>query len=125
MTTLKPLKDSILFIWLDADEFETTTSSGIVLQRTLNTARNRWGKIIAVGPLSTAKVGEYILCDNHVEAYGAKHPDSPQNERNEKRDVWRVRDENVICVTSDYNVTLPLNDSRKHTRVDDWETMNG
>lgn len=125
MTTLRPLKDSILFKWVDADEQEVTLSSGIVLQRTLNVNRNRWGIIIAVGPLSTAKVGEYILCDKAAEAYGAKHPDSPQDQRDSKRDVWRVRDSDVLCVTTHKDVTMPLNDDRKHTRVDDWETLNG
>ena len=124
MTTLRPLKDNILFTWLDGEEDETTTASGIVLTRDLNKERNRWGRIIAVGPHSTARVGEFILCDNHVEPYGAKHPDDKRTDRNEARDVWRVRDENVLCVTDDYNVTMPLNDGRDHTKMKDWETLN-
>ena len=117
MTTLTPLRDSILFVWLDAEESETKTTSGIVLKRDLNKNRNRWGRIIAVGPLSQAKVGEYICPDSHVEAWGAKHPDSNQELRDSASDIWRVRDENVLVLSSDYNDTLPLNDNREHTGV--------
>lgn len=122
-TILKPFKDNILFQWLDGTETETVHSSGIILTRDLRKDRNRWGIIIAVGPLSTAKVGEYILPDSHVEAYGAKHPDAQQDVRNEKTEVWRVRDENVLLVTSDYMSTMPLSDSRVHTKVEKWEDL--
>lgn len=117
MSILKPLKDNILFTWLDAEEDDRTTASGIIISKELSGSKNRWGRIIAVGPLSNAKVGEFILCESEVEAWGAKHPDDPRCNRDPKYDVWRVRDENVIAVTSDYNVTLPIADNRKHTGV--------
>lgn len=121
---LKPLYDSILFTWLDADEVEYVLESGIILQRSLDAHRERWGKVIAVGPLSTAKVGEYILPDRHVEPYGAKHPEASQDVRNSTTDVWRVRDNDVLCVTDDYHMTKPMNSDRKHTKVTDWETLD-
>jgi co-chaperonin GroES (HSP10) len=123
MTTLRTFKDNILFTWVDAQEQEVTLASGIVLQRKLDKNRDRWGVIIAVGPLSTATVGEYILPDSHVEAYGAKHPDSNQDVRDSVSDVWRVRDENVLCVSNDISVTTPFNSDRQHTKVKDWETL--
>lgn len=113
---LKPLKDNILFQWIDDFEQETTLASGIVLQRSLNKERNRWGQIIAVGPLSQAKVGEYILPADHVEAYGAHCEDV-------KEQIWRVRDENVLLLSTDYNHTEPLNDTRSHTDLKKWTDL--
>lgn len=124
MTILKPLSDNILFVWLDSLHKEYTLPSGIILQRTLSKQRQRWGQIIAVGPNSTAKVGEYVLPDSHVEPYGAKHPDIENQElRNETTDIWRIRDENVFCVTSDYTLTQPMNSDYVHTKIQNWETL--
>ena len=98
---LKVVNDNILFVWIDKHEMETVTEGGIILQRTLSRDRNRWGQIVAVGPLSSARVGEYVLPYDAVEPYGCNY---------NGYEIWRTTDEHVLAVTEDINVALPLND---------------
>ena len=104
MTDLKTWGTNILFTWCDEETAEFTTSFGLVIQRKLDKTRPRWGKIIAVGSLSTAVAGEYLLPENVPEPYGAHHEiDSKLVE------VWRTTDERTICVTDDITATYCLN----------------
>lgn len=65
---LNPLKDSILFTFIDnivGGQFVTHTRSGILLtnKNTDDTANNpRWGKVLAIGnTVQDVKVGDFVL----------------------------------------------------------------
>jgi len=100
-TKIKPLGDNIVFYWVDDVEDSYELSSGIVIARTLSKNRDRWGKIVAVGPKSAAEVGQYVLPDKVCEPFGAMW---------EGLEIWRTRDDMVVCVSDDYEVTKTMNE---------------
>lgn len=103
-TTLRALNDNILFTWIDDQEEEFTTSFGLVIQRKTDRSRPRWGRVISVGPLSTAKVGEYILPENVPDPYGGFYEIDGK-----LVEVWRTTDAMTIAVTDDKSITETMN----------------
>lgn len=102
-TVLKPLKNNIMFQFLDETAgakgrfTDRRTPSGIILT-TQGTNQNlpRWGKVAYVGPETQVAVGEYILVEALMwtpatEIEGAK--------------LWKTDDTKVLMVTTDVEDT--------------------
>ena len=98
-STIKPLRNNILFIFLDETSgpkgkfTDRKTKEGIILPILDSTQKHpRWGKVLAVGPDTTVKVGEYILIEGLQWTFGVKLDDVK---------MWKTDDSRVIVVTDD------------------------
>lgn len=103
MATLHPLKDNIMFQFLDETAgskgkfTDRKTESGIVLP-TLDSSQKlpRWGRVVAAGPKSAVKPGEFILIEALMWTYGVELEDQK---------YWKTEDSKVMMVTDDISLT--------------------
>lgn len=105
MSTLRPLRNTVLFRFLDETggsrgEFSERTRSGLIIPKLQSTQKGeRWGKVVAVGPdVAGVEVGEFILIEpmmwtNHEVFEGEK--------------IWKTNDEKILLVTDDESQTVP------------------
>ena len=100
-TTLHPITDTIVFTWVDEQEDEFVTTSGIVVKRTLDKTRQRWGLVVAVGPLSQAVAGQYILPANANNPFGGVYCGL---------ELWACKDKDVIVMSDDKTITQVTNE---------------
>lgn len=105
-TTLHPLKNSIMFEFLDETggskgKFtDRATSSGIIIaQADQQQKLPRWGKVIAVGPKSAVKVGEFVLIEALMWTFGTEV-------NNQK--MWKTDDSRVMMVTDNIEDTVGM-----------------
>ena len=95
MTTLKPLNDVIIFQFIDEimgrkRAFNDVTESGIVVVGAATLQTNpRWGKVVASGPDSGVKPGEYILVEGLQWTTDFKIDDEKH---------WKTEDSKVLAV---------------------------
>lgn len=98
MTTLNPLRDVILFEFIDETSgmqrsFTDVTKSGIIIAHAPSQQKiARWGRVLAVGPESGVKVGEYVLIEalqwtTRTEVDGLI--------------IWKTEDSRVLAVVDD------------------------
>lgn len=104
MSTLRPLRNTILFQFLD----ETAGAKGRFLERTkgsiiipvLDSAQHttdRWGKVVSVGPdVAGVAPGEFILIKALRWTFASEF---------EGQKVWKTNDDEVIVVTDDETET--------------------
>ena len=59
-----------LFVWVDELEDFFEHSSGLIIRRTLDRSRPRWGKVVVAHPTSSVQVGEYILPEAAHDYFG-------------------------------------------------------
>ncbi len=102
MTTLTPLRDVVLFQFLDETSgtkgrFEDRTlASGIIIAPTASRQKvHRWGRVYAVGPEAAPDltVGQYILIEALMWMEGVKLDDGTK--------VWKTDPSKVLLVTDD------------------------
>lgn len=99
MSRLKPLKDGIIFEFLDTARgggFASKTKSGIILTNTNpedNAGKPRWGIALETGPeVEHVKVGDYILITPLRWTYGFKFGDKTVSKTIEK-EVMAIADD--------------------------------
>ncbi len=98
MTTLRPLRNNIIFQFLDETAgskgaFTESTISGIIIPRTNSTQKvHRWARVVAAGPDSEVAPGDYILIESLMWMEGVKLDDEK---------VWKTDDSKVLAVTND------------------------
>ena len=69
MTTVNPLRDTIIFQFIDETSglqrsFTEKTASGIIIQQAASLQKvARWGEVVAVGPDSGVNPGEFVLIE--------------------------------------------------------------
>jgi co-chaperonin GroES (HSP10) len=104
MTTIRPLKNYIMFQFLDEAagpqgklQDRKYGESGIIIP-TLDSSQKlpRWGKVLAAGPEAAVMVGEYILIEGLQWSFGTKVNDIK---------MWKTDDSKVIMVTDDIEET--------------------
>lgn len=97
---LRPLKNSILFSFIDENaggKFIPTTRSGILLtNQAYDHQRDpRWGRALAVGPdCVDVKAGDLILVEPLKWTTGFKHDEVM---------IWKTDENNVAAITNDIN----------------------
>lgn len=103
MTTIKPLKNNIMFKFLDETagskgKFNERTKGLIVLPTGLDSAQKqpRWAEVIAVGPEAAVEVGEYIYIEALQWTFGTE-VDGVK--------MWKTDDSKVILATTDIEET--------------------
>jgi co-chaperonin GroES (HSP10) len=105
-TKLKPIKNAILFQFLDTisgqkSTFNERTNSGLFIPRLASAQKSeRWGKVIAVGPdaeKSGVAVGDFIL----IEALMWTHGQTYDGEK-----IWRTNDQKVLAVSNELSDTV-------------------
>lgn len=105
MTTIvHPLRDNIIFRFLDETgggkgKFsDRVLTSGIIIAQTdMQQKQPRWGEVLAVGPESTIKVGEYVLVNALMWTYGTEI---------DGQKMWKTDDGQLIFATDDINLTV-------------------
>jgi co-chaperonin GroES (HSP10) len=105
MTTIvHPLRDNIIFRFLDETgggkgKFsDRVLTSGIIIAQTdMQQKQPRWGEVLAVGPDSTIKVGEYVLVNALMWTYGTEI---------DGQKMWKTDDGQLIFATDDINLTI-------------------
>lgn len=105
MTTIvHPLRDNIIFRFLDETgggkgKFsDRVLASGIIIAQTdMQQKQPRWGEVLAVGPDSTIKVGEYVLVNALMWTYGTEI---------DGQKMWKTDDGQLIFATDDINLTI-------------------
>jgi co-chaperonin GroES (HSP10) len=98
-----PLRNNIMFCFLDETSgskgkfTERKLASGIVLP-TLDSSQKlpRWGEVLAAGPESQVKPGEYILIESLMWTFGTEV---------DGQKMWKTDDQKIIMVTDDINET--------------------
>jgi co-chaperonin GroES (HSP10) len=97
--TIKPLGHNVMFRFLDdtggaKGRFHDTHHLGIILMPTVNSQKvNRWGEVIAVGPLVDGLApGDYILVENLMWMEGNVV---------DGQKMWKTDDQKVLAVTND------------------------
>jgi len=101
--TLLPLKSNVMFQFLDETAgakgrfTDRKTESGIIIP-TLDSSQKlpRWGKVIAAGPESEVKEGEYILIEALMWSFGIEF---------EGEKIWKTDDSKIMMVTEDVQET--------------------
>jgi co-chaperonin GroES (HSP10) len=105
MTTLRPLRNTILFQFLD----DTSGAKGRFAERTkgsiiipvLDSAQHktdRWGKVVSVGPdVFGVAPGEFVLVKALQWTFASEF---------EGKKIWKTNDEQVIVVTDDEESTF-------------------
>jgi len=103
-TLVHPLNDNIMFRFLDETgggkgKFaDRATPSGIIIAQTdMQQKLPRWGEVLAVGPDSTIKVGEYILVNALMWTYGTEI---------DGQKMWKTDDGQIIFATDDHKLTI-------------------
>ncbi|MBT9138551.1 MAG: hypothetical protein DDT31_01117 [Syntrophomonadaceae bacterium] len=98
MTTIHPLRNNIIFKFLDSTSgskgaFTEAPVSRIIIPRTNNTQKvSRWAQVVAAGPNSEVVPGDFILIEALMWMEGVKLD-------NDK--VWKTDDSKVLAVTKD------------------------
>jgi len=102
-TQVIPLNDNIMFQFLDETggakgKFtERSLLSGIIIPTVDSSQKQpRWGKVVAVGPDSAVKVGEFILITALMWTYGTEL---------DGEKMWKTEDAKVLMVTDDEAIT--------------------
>ena len=96
-------EDSIVFCWIDELETEWQHSSGIVIARTLDRKKDRWGKVLKVHPsIKDIKYGDYILPEKTHEPFGGVW---------EGLEIWMTYSKDITLVTPDKSFTETLNEN--------------
>lgn len=97
---LKPLHNSILFVFFDDTAgvgFISKTRSGILMTNqdmSLQTIP-RWGRVVAVGPeVETVKSGQYILIEPLMWTMGFEYDEVK---------IWKTDESKVMGITDDIN----------------------
>lgn len=94
-TTINPLRDTIIFQFIDETNgiqrgFTDITKSGIIIQQAASQQKvARWGQVKAVGPESAVEVGQFVL----VEALQWTLRTEVDNEP-----LWKTDDSRVLAV---------------------------
>jgi co-chaperonin GroES (HSP10) len=103
---IKPIKNSVLFKFLDATsgrqgKFSDRTRSGIILTNRSDGGQKdaRWGQVVAVGPDAEQdiKVGEYILIEPLMWTFGVEI---------DGEKLWKTDPSKVMAVTDDAEATV-------------------
>ncbi|WP_407305379.1 hypothetical protein [Acinetobacter sp.] len=102
-TTVFPLKDHIMFQFLDETggskgKFtDRTLASGIIIP-TVDSSQKlpRWGRVMAVGPKSSVSIGQYVLVEALMWTYGTEV---------DGQKMWKTDDSKVLMVTDDEEST--------------------
>ena len=96
-TIVHPLNDKIMFQFLDdtggaKGKFsDRTLASGIIIaQSEMKQKQPRWGEVLAVGPESSVKVGEYILIEGLMWTFGTEI---------DGQKMWQTDEDKIIFVT--------------------------
>lgn len=97
---LRAIDNAVIYAWIDELEDEFVLQSGIAIARTLDRTRPRWGKVVAVGPESLVKVGQYVLPENTHDCFGAVY---------NGLELWKTYDEWVVLASSDPKITQTMN----------------
>lgn len=99
MATIRPLKNTVMFEFLDATagskgEFRPVTQSGIVLVPSVSEQKKaRWGRVLALGPdCVELSVGDFILVEALMWMEGTKV---------EGQRMWKTDDSKILAVTND------------------------
>lgn len=98
MTTIRPLKNNIMFKFLDETAgskgaFTESTLSGIIIPRTNSTQKvARWAEVIAAGPDTEVVPGDFILIESLMWMEAVKVDDQK---------MWKTDDSKVLAVTND------------------------
>lgn len=99
MATLKPLKNNVMFEFLDSSGggkgrfTPRATASGIIMLATTGEQKkNRWGMVIAAGPDADVAPGEYILIESLMWMEGTE-VDGVK--------MWKTDDTKILAVTND------------------------
>lgn len=99
MATIKPLKNNVMFRFLDhtggaKGRFTDTLGSGIIMVPTITSQKvHRWGEVLALGPdCDGLNVGDYILIESLMWMEGTK-VDGVR--------MWKTDDTKVLIVTND------------------------
>lgn len=100
MTVIRPLNNNVMFQFLEETggakgRFHATTKSGIILATGADhQKRNKWGVVLAAGPKTTVKPGEYILIESLMWMEGTE-VDGVK--------MWKTDDTKILAVTDDLN----------------------
>ena len=98
MTTIRPLRNNVIFKFLDErtnelGAFIEKSLSGIIIPRTKSTQKvHRWGVVVAAGPVAEVIEGDYILIEGLMWMEGVKVDDEM---------VWKTDDSKILAVTND------------------------
>ena len=99
MTQVFPIKNHIMFQFMDETggskgKFsDRATSSGIIIAQTdMQQKLPRWGRVVAVGPESEVKVGEFVLIEALMWTYGTEI---------DGEKMWKTDDSRVMMVTTE------------------------
>lgn len=104
MSQIKPLGNTVLFVFLDQTggaqgAFSERTRSGLIIPTTKSTQKDhRWGKVIAVGPkVDGVSPGDYVLIEALMWMEGVKVDDQK---------LWKTDDSKILMVTDDESLTV-------------------
>ena len=97
MSTLRPIGDSIIFVFEDEAKdsgFTNTTSAGIIYRSLQeSTQAPRWAKVLSVGPkVETIEVGMTVLIEPLRWTEGVEF---------EGQKVWRTVEKEIIAIRED------------------------
>lgn len=99
MTTIRPLKNNVMFRFLDhtggaKGRFTDTLRSGIIMVPGVAHQKvHRWGEVLALGPdCAGLAVGDYILIEALMWMEGTKVEGVP---------MWKTDDTKILAVTND------------------------
>lgn len=98
MTTIKPLRNTVMFKFLDVTggkmgKFTNTTKSGIILTSGgTDQKTNRWGQVLHVGPEAEVEPGQFILIESLMWMEGTE-VDGVK--------MWKTDSSKILCVTDD------------------------
>jgi hypothetical protein len=100
MSTLRPLKNNVMFQFLDdtggqKGRFHHTTLSGIIVPPSVDNQKvHRWATVYAAGPDAAVVKGDYILIESLMWMEGTVF---------EGDKIWKTDDTKILAVTDDIN----------------------
>lgn len=112
MSNVRPLSSNVLFVWCDeiADNKTFTHKSGLIIDRKIDRTRDRWGKVIAIGPNEKEiEVGDFILPEKTHQPFGANA--ILEELKNQNIEVWMTNADDILLISKDESVTHSLNGS--------------
>lgn len=108
---LRVLNDKVLFYWVDDIEKEFACTSGIILSRKKARTKERWGRIVGIGPdVAGVSIGEYIQPVKTHEPFGANYVIDIEGQSIDV-ELWCCTTDNILVVTDDVNDTHAMNGS--------------